>query len=68
MSEKDKPNDQRSDSKNPNNPAEKAGRDNRSDQLNPNKPTKSLSEYLEQKLRLRLVFFQKCEEEGFGKG
>ena len=31
-------------------------------------PTKSLSEYLEQKLRLRLVFFQKCEEEGFGKG
>ena len=38
MSEKDKSNDQRSDSKNPNNPAEKAGRDNRSDQLNPNNP------------------------------
>ena len=29
---------------------------------------KSLSEYLEQKLRLRLVIFQTYEEEGFGKG
>lgn len=29
------PNDDRSDSKNPNNPAEKAARDNRSRQLNP---------------------------------
>jgi hypothetical protein len=31
-------NDDRSDSKNPNNPASKAGQDNRSNQLNPNNP------------------------------
>lgn len=30
------PNDQRSNSKNPNNPAQKSGQDNRSNQLNPN--------------------------------
>lgn len=35
------PNDQRGDSKNPNNPAHKAAQDNRSNQLNPNHaPTK----------------------------
>ena len=32
------PNDDRSDSKNPNNPANQASEDNRSDQLNPNNP------------------------------
>lgn len=32
------PNDNRSDSKNPNNPAYQATVDNRSDQLNPNNP------------------------------
>ena len=32
------PNDDRSDSKNPNNPAYQASVDNRSDQLNPNNP------------------------------
>ena len=32
------PNDDRSDSKNPNNPAYQASEDNRSDQLNPNNP------------------------------
>ncbi|MCB2172334.1 hypothetical protein KQH65_06335 [archaeon] len=32
------PNDQRSDSKNPNNPAYKDAMDNRADQLNPNNP------------------------------
>jgi hypothetical protein len=31
-------NDDRSDSRNPNNPANKAARDNRSNQLNPNNP------------------------------
>lgn len=35
---KPSPNDQRSNAKNPNNPASKAGRDNRSNQLNPNHP------------------------------
>ena len=35
-----RPNDQRSDAKNPNNPAHKSGRDNRANQLNPNhRPT-----------------------------
>ena len=35
------PNDQRSDVKNPNNPAHKQAQDNRADQLNPNnQPTK----------------------------
>ena len=35
------PNDQRSNVKNPNNPAQKSAQDNRSDQLNPNhQPTK----------------------------
>lgn len=33
------PNDQRSNVKNPNNPAHQAGRDNRSNQMNPNNPT-----------------------------
>jgi len=32
------PNDNRSNSKNPNNPANKSAKDNRSDQLNPNNP------------------------------
>lgn len=32
------PNDDRSDSKNPNNPAYEAASDNRADQLNPNNP------------------------------
>ena len=36
MSEETKSNDQRSDSKNPNNPASKDARDNRGNQLNPN--------------------------------
>ncbi|MGZ4057023.1 MAG: hypothetical protein ACXVPU_02185 [Bacteroidia bacterium] len=31
-----KGNDQRSDSKNPNNPVQKSGKDNRANQLNPN--------------------------------
>ncbi|WP_164011851.1 hypothetical protein [Pyxidicoccus trucidator] len=31
------PNDQRSDTKNPNNPAQKASQDNRSNQMNPNR-------------------------------
>lgn len=36
-----RPNDQRSDVKNPNNPAHKQARDNRSDQKNPNhRPSK----------------------------
>lgn len=36
-----KPNDQRANVKNPNNPAHKANRDNRANQLNPNhRPTK----------------------------
>ena len=37
MSEKT-PNDNRSEAKNPNNPAEQAARDNRANQLNPNNP------------------------------
>ena len=32
------PNDQRSDVKNPNNPAHKSAQDNRSNQMNPNNP------------------------------
>lgn len=32
------PNDQRSNTKNPNNPAQKASQDNRSNQMNPNSP------------------------------
>lgn len=41
MGSSQNPNDQRSDSKNPNNPAHKQGQDNRSNQLNPNHaPTK----------------------------
>ncbi len=36
MAKKPSPNDQRSNAKNPNNPAAKAGADNRSDQKNPN--------------------------------
>jgi hypothetical protein len=32
------PNDQRSNTKNPNNPAQKASQDNRSNQMNPNNP------------------------------
>ena len=32
------PNDNRSNSKNPNNPANKSAKDNRSNQLNPNNP------------------------------
>ena len=36
MSKKSSPNDNRSDSKNPNNESHKASQDNRSDQLNPN--------------------------------
>ncbi len=35
------PNDQRSNTKNPNNPAQKAAQDNRSNQLNPNSPRHS---------------------------
>lgn len=35
------PNDQRSDTKNPNNPAQKASQDNRSNQMNPNNPRHS---------------------------
>lgn len=36
MSKKPSPNDQRSNAKNPNNPASKAAADNRSNQMNPN--------------------------------
>ena len=36
MAKKPSPNDQRSNAKNPNNPAAKAASDNRSNQLNPN--------------------------------
>ena len=38
MGKKRSPNDNRSNAKNPNNPASKAARDNRSNQLNPNNP------------------------------
>jgi len=38
MGKKHSSNDQRSNSKNPNNPAYKASTDNRSNQLNPNNP------------------------------
>ena len=38
MGKKRTPNDNRSISKNPNNPASKAARDNRANQLNPNNP------------------------------
>lgn len=36
MTKKQSPNDQRSDSKNPNNPAHKKSQDNKSNQKNPN--------------------------------
>ena len=38
MGKKRNPNDNRSNSKNPNNPASKASNDNKSNQLNPNNP------------------------------
>ena len=38
MGKNKSPNDNRSNSKNPNNPANKSAKDNRSDQLNPNNP------------------------------
>ena len=38
MGKKKSPTDNRSNAKNPNNPASKATRDNRSNQLNPNNP------------------------------
>jgi hypothetical protein len=38
MGKKSRSNDHRSNSKNPNNPAQKASRDNRSNQKNPNNP------------------------------
>ena len=38
MGKNKSPNDNRSNSKNPNNPTSKATRDNRSNQLNPNNP------------------------------
>jgi hypothetical protein len=38
MGKNRRPNDDRSDSKNPNNPASKAAHDNRSNQLNSNNP------------------------------
>ncbi|MFO8020625.1 MAG: hypothetical protein R6U96_18525 [Promethearchaeia archaeon] len=40
-----KPNDDRSDSMNPNNPAHKASRDNRSNQLNPNHEATPILEF-----------------------
>jgi len=38
MGKNKSPNDNRSNSKNPNNPANKSAKDNRSNQLNPNNP------------------------------
>ncbi len=38
MGKNKSPNDNRSNSKNPNNPANKSAKDNRADQLNPNNP------------------------------